>query len=95
MVMLCWLLEDPGQVALLAVTVIKPCMKLLLEFIVIELVPCPDTKVNPVGTVQLKVALAIAVTLYTKFVELPHTVVSPDMADGVGGASLVTHRMVG
>lgn len=61
--MLCWLLVVPGQVVLLAVTVIKPWMKLLLEFTVIELVPCPETNVIPVGTVQLNVAFAIAVTL--------------------------------
>jgi hypothetical protein len=38
-VILCWLLVVPGHVVLLAVTVIKPCMKLLVEFTVIALVP--------------------------------------------------------
>jgi len=57
-------------------------------------VPCPLTKVKPLGMVQLYVKPATAVTEYTWPVVFGQTVPGPLIADGAAGTSRAINLLV-
>ena len=71
--------------ALFAVTEMVPPLKLDAKFTVMLLLPCPDARVEVAGTVQLKVTPLTAATEYTSPLVPGHTLLLPEIAEGVEG----------
>ena len=80
-----WQLAALNPQALLAVQQMRP--EVFPKVTVIDLVPCPETMVAPVGTVHVLTGAGLPLfgTVYTTFDCPLQTVVSPVMPPGVGG----------